>query len=114
MLRTRILKLLTVVVVFLSVNGCRTTGNIGQMEVYLIPPLEAEWIRKGEPISFENELWYPADGVEILLDSEVSRLGEYQGVQFFIEKLDVRPYKRLYTKFGHNQFRYFEKRLGND
>ena len=44
------------------------------------------------------------------LDSEVSVVGEYQSVQFFIDKVDVRPYERLYTKFGRNKFRLFEKR----
>ena len=71
--------------------------------------MEAEWIRNGEPIEFEDELWYPADSIEIFLDSEVSLIGEYQGVQFFIDKVDVRPFERLYTKFGRNKFRFFEK-----
>ena len=98
----------------LFLSSCRSTGNVGQMQVYAYPPIEAEWIRKGEPISFEGELWYPQDGIETFLDSEIYLLGEYQEVQFFVEKLDVRPYKRLYTKFAHNQYRYFEKKEGND
>jgi len=78
--------------------------------VYESPTIEAEWIRKGEPIEFESELWYPMDSVENLLDAEVYYLGEYRDVEFFIEKIDVRPYSYLYTKFGRNKFRTFKKR----
>lgn len=96
---------------FLVITGCgsRIKGNIGQMAVFRIPTDEAEWIRAGEPIEFEGELWYPRDGFDVLIDAEVFLLGEYQGVQFFAQKLDVRPYNRLYTKFGKNKFRAFEK-----
>ncbi len=73
------------------------------------PIWEAEWIRSGEPIEFEGELWYPSDDTEILLDNEVFLLDEYKGVEFFIEKTDVRPYNNLFTKFGHNKFRIFTK-----
>ena len=80
------------------------------MQTYPVQSTEPVWIRNGEPIEFEGELWYPMDGVETLLDAEVYILGEYRGVQFFVDKVDVRPYDRLYTKFGKNAFRYFEKR----
>ena len=91
-------------------SGCQTsTGNVGQVQSYVLAQAEADWIRNGEPIKFENELWYPQDGVESLLDLEVSSVGVYQGVQFFVDKTDVRPYNRLYTKFGRNLFRYYEK-----
>ncbi len=88
-------------------------GNIpnrGQMDIYRFPSIEAAWVQNGEPIEFEGELWYPTDGVENLLDSEVYLVGEYRGVQFFIEKTDIRPYDRLYTKFARNRFRYFQKK----
>ena len=93
--------------------GCNSIvgagGNVGQVQSYPAISVEAQWIRNGDPIEFENELWYPQDGVETLLDSEVYLLGEYKGVQFFAEKVDVRPWERLYTKFGRNKFRYYEK-----
>lgn len=91
--------------------GCRSTrGNAGRMSVFSVAKSEAEWIRNGEPIEFEGEMWYPVDGIEGLQDSEVYILGEYRGVQYFVDKVDVRPYDRLYTKFDKNKFRYFEKR----
>lgn len=80
---------------------------------YSFPALEPEWIRNGEPIIFENEQWYPKDDVDVLLDNEVYLLGEYKGVQFFIEKTDIRPYHRLYTKFDVNKYRVY-KRNRND
>lgn len=91
--------------------GCQsTTGNVGDVHSYPMTSIEAQWIRDGGPIKFEDELWYPADDTEIFLDPEMNLLGEYQGVQFFNDKTDVRPYGRLYTKFGRNKFRFFEKR----
>ena len=87
-----------------------TEGNVGQMPVFAVPVVEAQWIRDGKPLEFENELWYPQDGIEVLVDNEVERLGLYQEVEFFIDKTDVRPYDRLYTKFGRNKFRYFERK----
>ena len=72
--------------------------------------MEAEWIQGGNPIIFEEELWYPKDDVDILSDSEVYLLGEQDGVEFFVGMIDVRPYNRIYTKFKKNQFRIFEKK----
>ena len=96
-------------VVFIS--GCQTTThNAGQFHSFRLAASEADWIRNGEPIEFDGEKWYPADGTESLLDSEVYLTGEHRGVQFFVEKIDVRPYNRLYTKFSKNKFRYFTKK----
>ena len=98
-------------------TGCtlhRGGGNEGQLQSFPFHTVEPSWIRNGEPIEFEGEMWYPQDGTETLLDSEVMYLGEYRGVQFFLDKVDVRPYDRLYTKFGKNKFRYFEKHTSHD
>ena len=84
-------------------------GNVGKMSKYEVPEEEAEWIRQGEPIDFEDELWYPQDHFDILLDSEVLYLGDYREVSLFVEKIDVRPYKQLYTKFGRNKFRIYKR-----
>ena len=89
---------------------CQRMGvNVGRMQSYAISPMESDWIRHGEPIKVENQLWYPADGVEGFLDSEMYLVGEHRGVQVFVDKVDVRPYDRLYTKFDRNKFRFFEK-----
>ena len=99
--------------VILLISGCQASsaGNIGQLQSYAAPTVEADWVRNGEPIEYEGEKWLPMDGTESLLDSEVQLMGEYRGVQFFTDKEDVRPFHRLYTKFGRNKYRYFEKIL---
>ncbi len=98
-----------ILTIFLS--GCQTTaGNVGMLTSYPFNEVEPQWIRNGEPIKYNGELWYPVDGIECLQDSEVLPIGVYRGVQFFIDKIDVKPYNRLYTKFGRNKFRIFEKR----
>lgn len=87
--------------------GCNTSGV--KPEQVKVLSLEAAWIRNGEPIVFEGVSWYPQDDVENLFDNELYVLGEYQGVEYYVEKMDVRPYNRLYTKFGRNKYRLFEK-----
>jgi len=100
-----------IVFMFTLFSGCSSIrGNVGTMSIYKIPDQEAEWIRNGEPLLFEGESWYPQDRVDLFLDSEVARVGEYKGVQIFISQEDVRPYRRLYTKFSYNKFRVFKKK----
>ncbi|MFA5059173.1 MAG: hypothetical protein WC676_00900 [Candidatus Omnitrophota bacterium] len=89
-------------------SGCG--GASVQLKGFYTPSAEADWIKDGQPIDFENGLWFPTDEVEVLTDSEMNKLGEYRGTEFFAEKIDVRPYNRLYTKFGRNKFRFFEKK----
>jgi len=108
----RLLVFAGILMIALTTAGCQSTGaNSGRVQSYSISSVEAEWIRNGEPIEFESGLWYPADGVESFLDSEMRLMGTHQGVEFFVDKVDVRPFNRLYTKFGKNKFRFFEKRI---
>jgi hypothetical protein len=95
--------------------GC-LTGCAGHLHTrrkppqYPVPDVEASWIREGKPIEFEGELWYPERNVEIFRDEEIDLMGEHQGTLFFVDKVDIRPFRRLYTKFGRNKFRSFEKK----
>ena len=90
--------------------GCaRPTGNVGRMQSFPVPAMEAEWIRNGQPIEFEDELWFPVDDYETLTDSEVYLISQFQGVQVFVEKIDVRPFERLYTKLDVNKYRIYER-----
>ena len=93
-------------------GGCASlnSGNNGQVQSYPSPVVEAGWIRNGEPIAFEGQKWYPVNDYEVLQDSEVYQVGEFKGVQVFVEKIATKPYDRLYTKFDKNKFRYFERR----
>lgn len=96
------------VVITAALFGCQNmSGNDGSIQSYGFTVAEPAWIRNGEPIVFEETLWHPQDGVEILTDGEVILLGSYRDVQFFVERVDVRPFDRLYTKFARNKFRYF-------
>ncbi|MBF0533164.1 MAG: hypothetical protein HQL23_08765 [Candidatus Omnitrophica bacterium] len=106
---TRLLLVFSLGVVSGLVMGCETPVA-GRHGPAAIAAGEAVWIRDGEPIEFEKEKWFPQDGVETLLDNEVYLVGRYRGVPFYVEKIDVRPYDRLYTYFGEHQYRYFEKR----
>jgi len=109
-LKNKFLKFGRWIMLAILCGGCQgAVGNIGQLQSYSVGATEAGWIRNGEPIEFEEEFWYPKDEVESLQDIEMHMLGEYRGVQFFVEKTDVRPYNQLYTKFGRNRFRSFEK-----
>ena len=84
-------------------------GNDGHLQSYASPVIEAGWIRNGEPIEYGGSRWFPVDDTETLLDAEVYQVGEYKGVQIFVDKVDIKPYKRLYTKFAKNKFRYYER-----
>ena len=101
--------LLLVCIVFMV--GCASTKrNAGMMAKYRVPESEADWIRDGEPIKFEEMLWYPEDRFDVLLDSEVYYVEDYRGVPFFVQKIDVKPYNYMYTKFGRNKFRVYLKK----
>lgn len=107
-MRTQNFIFLVFTLIFMT--GCQSSaGNIGLVQSYPVPTAEAEWIRNGEPLEFEGEKWIPQDGTESLIDSEMQLMGEFKGVQFFTDREDVRPFNRLYTKFGRNKYRFFEK-----
>lgn len=69
---------------------------------------EPGWIRNGEPIDFEKAFWYPTDEVERLMDNEVFQVGQYRDTAVFVERVDVKPYARVYTRFGKGRYRAFE------
>ena len=97
-----------------TLYGCQGTFvRKGKKTTYAFPELEAQWIRDGEPIEFEEDLWLPQDDIDVLLDEEMHLLGQYKDVEFFAYKVDVRPYRRIYTKFGKNKFRIYERKYNN-
>ena len=94
----------------LTSAGCsHMKGNVGHMSRYSFADPEPDWIRNGEPFECEGVLWHPQDSFDMLLDQEVILIGEYQGIEYFVDKIDVKPYNRLYTKFGRNKFRIYLK-----
>jgi len=86
--------------------GC--AGNSSLVNLYVAN--EPAWVRDGQPIKFEDCDWYPSDNVENLLDKEMVLMGEYEGVQFFTERKDIRPFSAIYTKFDDHQYREFDRR----
>ena len=109
------MKFLVVVTAISFLSGCGETVQRREKPVsFDFPTVEPQWIRDGEPIEFEGELWYPKDDIEVLSDSEVFFINRYNGVEFFVERIDVRPYGRLYTKFGNNKFRIYKKHRSRD
>ena len=94
-----------------AMAGCvRVTPDAGgQLQSYPVPTVEAGWIRNGEPIELDGHKWYPVDDIENLLDGEMYQIGEYKDTSIFVEKIDTKPYNRIYTKFAKNKFRYFER-----
>jgi hypothetical protein len=110
-------KYLLLIIFFLSLvlPGCvSSSGNDDDLMIYKVLSPEPEWIRNGEPLEFEGELWYPRDTIDVLTDSEVIPLGEYREISFYLQRIDVRPFDRLYTKFGKNKYRVFETKSQND
>jgi len=102
------LSLLSAVFAAGCVNG-HTGNNDGQLQSYPYPAVEAGWVRNGEPIEYGGQRWFPVNDVEVLMDSEVTPIGEYKGMQIFVDKIDTKPYDRIYTKFAKNKFRYYER-----
>ena len=74
------------------------------------PIKEAPWVREGMPIMFQEYAWYPTEDIETLLDSEMEYQGEYNQVPFYIEKRQIKPFSRIYTKFGNHRYRIFKKK----
>ncbi len=96
-------------VAFLS--GCQSTVGQPKPVIKQSSKLgEALWIIEGQPIDFEGTQWFPKDGIETFTESEVRQIGIYEGVIIFVDKIDIKPYDRLYTKFDKYHYRYFEKR----
>lgn len=95
---------------FLGACASVNPGNNGQVQSFPAPTVEAGWIRDGQPIEYEGSRWYPVNDYEVLQDSEVYQIGEYKGVEVFVEKIATKPYGRIYTKFNKNKFRYWERR----
>ncbi|MFH1202472.1 MAG: hypothetical protein V1674_06255 [Candidatus Omnitrophota bacterium] len=78
------------------------------------PVKEDSWIREGEPLIFENKPWHPTEDIEILLDSEMDLMGVYKNVPFYVEKRQIKPFDRIYSKFGNHRYRMFKQKETND
>lgn len=91
------------------VAGCTASGNKGQVATSVNLLGEPAWIVEGHPVEFEGEQWFPQDGVDTFLDSEIRQVTTHKNIPVYVDKVDIRPYDRLYTKFDKYRYRYFEK-----
>jgi hypothetical protein len=97
--------------VLLALGGCQTMQSGPDASAMAgLERGEPGWIVNGEPISFEGNAWFPTDEVERFLESEVFRLGVYREVPFFVDRTDVRPFERIYTRFAPGRYRAFEQK----
>ncbi|MBF0388271.1 MAG: hypothetical protein HQL20_10565 [Candidatus Omnitrophica bacterium] len=100
---------LTMVLLLCAGAGCAGSSRALDNGVNSGAPLtEPDWIRNGEAIELENNIWFPTREVERFMDGEMFRIGNYRGVEVFIERTDIRPFARLYTRFDQGRYRAFE------
>lgn len=102
--------ILFVLLVFMAV-GCAGGQAVGRRADYAIK--EADWVREGKPVIYENKNWYPSEYIENHLDNEMERIGEFQEVPFYVERRQIKPFNRLYTKFDYHKYRLFIARKPN-
>ena len=96
----------------LALFGC-AAGSSGRISSdYAIK--DADWIREGRPIIYEDKSWFPTEHIENHLDREMEYLGEFQQVPFYVERRQIKPYNRIYTKFGYHKYRLFLKKKEYD
>ncbi len=106
----KIRRVLPVLFCLAVMAGCGLPRHADETGVVTAAQLaEPLWIRNGEPVVFDGEDWFPTDEVENFLDGEIYQAGTYREVPLFIEKTDVRPFDRVYTRFAKNRYRAFEQ-----
>ncbi len=106
-----ILALLGILLFSQQISGCVVPGGYATKESLTKEPT---WIREGQPILYNNQNWYPTEDVENLTDNEMDYIGEYNDVAFYVDKIQVKPFNRLYTKFGYHKYRVFLRQESHD
>lgn len=97
--------LLVMLLALILFAGC-AGGAMGRY-IRSYPIREADWIRDGKPIIYEGLNWHPTENIENHLDKEMEYVGEFQRVPFYVERRQIKPYNRIYTKFGYHKYRVF-------
>lgn len=91
-----------------SLLGCVAGSSSRRYGDYAMK--EADWIKEGRPLINKNNKWYPTEYIENHLDSEMEYVGEFQQVSFYVERRQIKPYNRIYTKFEYHKYRRFTKK----
>lgn len=105
-------KRISVLFLAVALSGC-IAGSAGRRNIdYAIK--EAGWIKEGKPIIHDDKSWYATEYIENHLDNEMEYVGEFQSVPFYVERRQIKPYNRIYTKFDYHKYRVFleKKRQG--
>ncbi len=75
---------------------------------------EAGWVKEGKPIIFESRSWYPTEYIENHVDSEMDYVDQFQNVPFYVERRQIKPFDRIYTKFDYHKYRLFIEKKSYD
>lgn len=75
---------------------------------------EAGWVKEGKPIIFGSSSWYPTEYIENHLDAEMEYVDQFQNVPFYVERRQIKPFDRIYTKFDYHKYRLFLEKKGYD
>lgn len=92
--------------------GCAANSQFSPGKDYAAK--EAAWIKDGKPILYDNKSWYPTEFIENHLDKEMEYIDSFQKVPFYVERRQIRPYDRLYTKFDYHKYRMFLEKKSYD
>ncbi|MEW6008659.1 MAG: hypothetical protein AB1629_03400 [Candidatus Omnitrophota bacterium] len=103
-----------ILVLFLAIvlAGCAGSYAARRNIDYAIK--EAEWIKDGKPLIYDNKSWYATEFIENHLDNEMEYVGEFQNAPFYVERRQIKPYNRIYTKFDYHKYRLFLERKPTD
>lgn len=96
----------------LSFAGCAASQSGSFSREY--KSKEAGWIKEGKPIIFEARSWYPTEYIENHIDSEMDYVDQFQNVPFYVERRQIKPFDRIYTKFDYHKYRLFLEKKGYD
>ncbi len=97
-----------ILVILVSAGCMRPPQSVNTLAEASLPLTEPVWVHNGEPIEMEGGVWFPTREVERFMDSEMFLIGKIRDTNVYVERTDVKPYARLYTRFDQGRYRAFE------
>ena len=92
--------------IFLVISAVLLAGCVSPGKKELV---EARWITEGESLQYEGNNWLPQRRFEVFAPKDLLKVAEYRGVPVYAEKVDIKPYRALYTKMGEYEYRLFTR-----
>ena len=71
------------------------------------------WYRRGEPVIFEGQLYYPAGPTVFFNGNVMARSGDYNGVPLYTDTT-IEPYSVVLVPIGRNLMRPYERRRSGE